>query len=562
VLLLSCAAGLLVALGGGAALATSGEGVPPGTRVRAVDIGGLSEAEAVARLESAFATERTSSISLVADGEVLQLDPVKAGIDLDEQATVDRALEAGRLDRLMARLGSGRDVDPVPSYDADRLRAELTRLKKGFDREPREGAVRFSPEGEPVAAPPLTGRSLDVDGTVRALQASYLSARVDAAADITAVSTTAQDVQEAMDEVAVPAVAAPISVDVEGDRLVVEPLDIAKALRLEATDGEIEPRLDAAVLHERVSGKLRKVGTPAVDATFDVSTGTPVVVPSKTGMSVSADDLAEAVMDVLTDPEPRKASAPLTVSQPRVSTEVAKGLGVREVIGTFTTRHPCCRPRVENIHRIADIVDGYVLRPGDRFDLNGYVGPRDKARGFKEAPQILEGQFVDRVGGGVSQFATTIFNAVFFSGLKDITHTPHSYYISRYPPGREATVSFPLPDLIFENDSPHGVLIKTSYTGTSITVTFWGTKRYDDVRSITGPRTRLRDFGTEYVDRDDCTATEGEKGFDIVVTRVFEDGGREVKRESFKTRYKPEPRFICGKAPRGRRSSSPAPTGG
>jgi vancomycin resistance protein YoaR len=204
---------------------------------------------------------------------------------------------------------------------------------------------------------------------------------------------------------------------------------------------------------------------------------------------------------------------------------------------------------VQNIHRIADLVDGYVLRPGDRFDLNAVVGPRDKARGFLEAPQILEGQFVDRVGGGVSQFATTIFNAVFFSGLADVTHAPHSYYISRYPPGREATVSFPLPDLIFENDSPHGVLIKTRYTGTSITATFWGTRRFDEVKAVAGPRTRLRDFGTEYVDREDCTATQGEKGFDIVVSRVLVQGGRETGRERFKTRYKPEPRFICGPPP-------------
>ncbi len=548
VLLLSGAAAVLV-LGGGAALAGTGDGIPAGTSVRALDVGGLSRDAAVARLESAFSTERTSSISLVADGEVLQLDPVQAGIDLDEQATVDRALDVGPVDRLMARLGAGRDVDPVPSYEEDRLRAQLTRLKEGFDREPREGAVRFTPEGVPVEARPLSGRSLDVDGTVRALRASYLSARVDAAAEITPVRTTEEQVRRVRDEVAVPAVAAPVTVDVGGDPLVVAPIDIARALRLEAVDGKIEPRLEAEVLHEQVAGKLRTVGTPAVDATFDVSTGTPVVVPSKTGMSVSAEDLAAAVLGVLTDAAPRTATAPLTVSQPRVSTEVAKGLGVKEVIGTFTTRHPCCRPRVENIHRIADIVDGYVLRPGDRFDLNAYVGPRDKARGFKEAPQILEGQFVDRVGGGVSQFATTVFNAVFFSGLKDVTHTPHSYYISRYPPGREATVSFPLPDLVFENDSPHGVLVKTSYTGTSVTVTFWGTKRFDEIRSVSGPRTRIRDFGTEYVDREDCTSSAGAEGFDIVVTRVFVKGGKEVEREDFKTRYKPEPKFICGRKP-------------
>ena len=553
VLLLSAAAVVgVVGLSAGAAVATASDAVPAGTDVRALDIGGLSRAEAVERLSGAFATERSSSISLVADGEVLQLDPARGGLDLDAAATVDAALRIGVLDRLMSRLGSARSVDPVPAVDEQQLRLELERLASSVDRAPREGAVHFSPEAMAVEVLPLTGRRLDVPGAVAALRASYLSLRVEVPVDVTPVQTTDRDVRKALEQVGRPAMAAPITVQAEGDELVVEPVHLAAALLLEAgPDGKIEPELRADVLHEQVSAQLRTVGTPAGDATFDVSSGTPVVVPSRTGMSVSAADLAAAVLEVLTDEAPRRASAPLTVSQPRVSTSVAQGLGVREVIGTFTTRHPCCRPRVENIHRIAEIVDGYVLRPGERFDLNDVVGPRDTARGFQSAPQILEGQFVDSVGGGVSQFATTLFNAVFFSGLADVTHTPHSYYISRYPPGREATVSFPLPDLIFENDSPHGVYIDTSFTSRSITVTFWGTERFDEVRSITGPRTRLRDFGTEYVDRDDCTASDGEQGFDIVVTRVFVQGGREARREDFRTRYKPEPNFVCGKEPGG-----------
>jgi vancomycin resistance protein YoaR len=240
-----------------------------------------------------------------------------------------------------------------------------------------------------------------------------------------------------------------------------------------------------------------------------------------------------------------------------VTTERARGLGVRAVIGTFTTRHPCCAPRVTNIHAIADIVDGYVVLPGETFSLNGVVGRRDTARGFVQAPQILRGQFVKDVGGGVSQFATTLFNAVFFSGLKDVQHTPHSYYISRYPPGRESTVSYPQPDFRFQDDAPTGVLIKTSYTARSITVTFWGTKRYD-IASVSGPRTRVKPFGTEYVDRPDCTASAGAEGFDIVVTRVFKDlTGKVLRREPFKTRYLPEPHFVCGKPPAGEPAKQP-----
>jgi vancomycin resistance protein YoaR len=143
--------------------------------------------------------------------------------------------------------------------------------------------------------------------------------------------------------------------------------------------------------------------------------------------------------------------------------------------------------------------------------------------------------------------------------MKDVEHHPHSYYISRYPPGREATVSYPQPDLIWQNDSPDGVLVKTSYTQRSITVTFWGTKRYE-IESVTGERTRIKPFGKEYIERDDCTPASGAEGFDIVVTRVFKKNGVVVRREPFKTRYLPEPNFICGPPPAGQPAKQPAPS--
>jgi vancomycin resistance protein YoaR len=199
---------------------------------------------------------------------------------------------------------------------------------------------------------------------------------------------------------------------------------------------------------------------------------------------------------------------------------------------------------VQNIHTIADIVKGAVVLPGETFSLNGYVGARDRGRGFVEAPMILDGRFVPAVGGGVSQFATTMFNAVFFGGFQDVYHKPHSYWISRYPAGREATVSSPAPDLKWRNDSPYGVLITTSYTAKSVTVTFWSTKRYD-IESVSGSRTRIRGFRTQYDSSSTCESSSGEPGFDIDVWRVFKQNGKEVKREKFHTRYLPEPRFVC-----------------
>ena len=553
--LAGAAAAVVLGVGAvGASSAFAGDEVPDGVHVGDLDLSGLSRAEAEERITAGLAADAAAPVAVSADGERLTLDPARAGLSVDAAATAEEAASVGVLARLRSTFGGGREVDPVVEVDEPALRTAVAALRASVDREPAEGAVRFDATPAPVPVPPVTGRALDVDGAVDAVSEGWLAEdeAIELPVELEEVATTERDVQAAVRDIATPAIAAPVTLDAGGKDLVVPPQAIAKALTVVADDdGTLGPRLDPAVLHASVGAGLAGIGTPARNATFDVSSGTPVVVPSRPGTTVSPADLSAAVLGVLTAEPPRRAAVALTPASPRLTTEQAGALGIREVIGTYTSRHPCCAPRVQNIHRMADIVDGHVVLPGERFDLNRFVGPRDRARGFVEAPQILDGEFVDRVGGGISQFATTLFNAVFFSGLKDITHSPHSYYISRYPPGREATVSFPKPDLIFENDSPTGVLIDASYTDTSITVTFWGTKRFDEIRSITGPRTRLRDFDTRYVQRDDCTATSGEQGFDIVVTRVFVKGGREVGREPFRTRYLPEPRFICGPPPSG-----------
>jgi vancomycin resistance protein YoaR len=554
VLVLSGAAlaGALV-LGYGAASATGDDRVPRGVTVAGADLGGLDRIRATEQVGRALREPAAAPVALVADDEVLVLgDPRPAGLAVDVDATVDDALSAGPLDRLRALLGARRDVHPVTQVDEPALRGRLAELAAAFDRAPREGAVRFTSEPVPVPTMPLAGRSLEVDGAVEAVADRWLrqdEPEIEVPVAAAPVRTTDDDVVAVLEDVGRPAVAAPVLIDVEGAELEIRPIDIAEGLSLETgDDGRIAPRLDGERVLASVGERVRAVQTPPVDATFDTSSGAPVVVPAREGTRLDPQAVEEAVAPLLRAAPPRRATAALSVASARVTTERAAQLGVIEVVSTFTTRHPCCRPRVQNIHRIAEIVDGHVVLPGETFSLNDVVGRRDRARGFVPAPQILRGEFVDDVGGGVSQFATTLFNAVFFAGLEDVEHSPHSYYIDRYPPGREATVSFPAPDLRFRNDSPHGVLIRTSFTGTSITVTFWGTKRYD-VEALAGPRTRVRPFETRYVQRDDCTATDGAEGFDIVVTRVLREGGREVRREDFTTRYKPEPNFICGPPP-------------
>ena len=96
------------------------------------------------------------------------------------------------------------------------------------------------------------------------------------------------------------------------------------------------------------------------------------------------------------------------------------------------------------------MVNGAIVMPGETFSLNEHVGQRTEEKGFRRAGAII-GPIIEccddpaNIGGGVSQFTTTLYNAVFFSGLEDVDHTPHTLYISRYPEGREATLGWPEP---------------------------------------------------------------------------------------------------------------------
>ena len=187
---------------------------------------------------------------------------------------------------------------------------------------------------------------------------------------------------------------------------------------------------------------------------------------------------------------PRRRPPP---TEPELTTAEAEALGIVEPISEFTTNYPIAQYRLVNIGRASELINGTLVLPGETFSLNGTVGERTAENGFVKGFIIDGGQFREDFGGGVSQVATTTFNAVFFAGLEDVEHKPHSFYISRYPAGREATVAWPTVDLKFRNDSDTGVLMQYIHSPGEITVRFWGTKAYDEIRSVSSERYELHD---------------------------------------------------------------------
>ncbi|MFF3212874.1 VanW family protein [Streptomyces sp. NPDC002886] len=217
----------------------------------------------------------------------------------------------------------------------------------------------------------------------------------------------------------------------------------------------------------------------------------------------------------------------------------------QQVLSTFTVAYPAAPYRTHNIARAVELINGAVVEQGDIWSFNQAVGERTKENGFVDGIMINDGRYVKSPGGGVSAVATTMYNAMFFAGLKPVEHGAHSFYIERYPEGREATVAWGTLDLRWQNDSGHPVTVRASSTPDSVTVTLLGTKQYDDVRATKGPRTHITPPVKRTVTGPTCEPQTPLEGFDVSVDRVFVRGGHEVGRETFRTHYTPRDEIVC-----------------
>jgi vancomycin resistance protein YoaR len=547
------AVAVLAAAYGADLLISSGD-IPRSTVVAGVDIGSLSRADAAAELERELAPRVVADHTVVADDVEAILSPATAGIVLDVDATVDMADDQplNPWTRLVT-LFSDREVDPVITGEDTALAAQIETIAAQVDRAPVDATIAIDGT-TPGVVEAADGRTLDRDGSADAITEALASGGdpgtpIELPVDVEPVDVDDAEAQRVLDETVAPALSAPVSVVVQGgdDTAEVSVEAIAASLTFTPDEsGVLSVGIDPAALETALGDELAVFGSGAEDARFQISGGAVTVVPSVDGTGVAPATLAEQLLPALTEPAPRTVTAQLGPVPADFTTEEAQALGIKEEIGSFTTNIGNAASG-ENIRVVAGEVDGALVLPGETFSLNGFTGPRGLAQGYVEAGVINNGKFTTAVGGGISQFATTMFNAVFFSGLEDVFHKPHSYYISRYPAGREATVYYDSIDLQWRNDSETGVYIDTAWTPGTITVTFYGTKRYE-IQSVSSDRYNQRSpVVQDKPDDGSCKPQAGSTGFDITVTRVFRDlaSGAEVKREDFQTRYAAEPVIRC-----------------
>ena len=451
-----------------------------------VEVGGLSEAEIRHEVEKLAIEYGARDLALLTPTGTIPATPAQLGFSLDVDANVAAALAAGQAGAspiawAQSFFGS-HDLDAIVNWDevpaqqfTDGLDVVLVRDAAPARLELRDGAF--------VVEPGVTGLKVTPDD-VRAAIRQVAAART--LPDVIVVEpssfppqVTAFDLQPTADYVNA-RTAQGIVVYAEDTIRDFVPFEVRSWL--EVTPGNPPAiDIDTAYVTQVVEGRLANVGTPGDPGRFDVVDGVPVATDTRLARRCCAPNAGEAVLAALQAGH-HEIRLHLT-DVPGSEGDLIAETGIRELVGEFTTYYTPGQSRVTNIRRIAELVQGAIIAPGQRWSVNDYVGRRTEAKGFVDGGVIYLGKFQKDVGGGVSQFATTMFNAAFFAGLDFGEYQAHSIYLSRYPYGREATISYPHPDLQLINNTPYSVLLWPTSTEESVTVQIYSTLHMTVVQS-------------------------------------------------------------------------------
>ncbi len=523
-----------------------------GTRIAGVDVGGLTPHQAQSMLEARARRLERVPISFVAGGHRFRLSAHELGVQADWGAAVAAAKRQGGgigLVRGFRRLSLEffpQDVVPqVQAYEAG-LDYELGLITNAVDR-PRRDATLVRRGLRVTIEPGAAGLSLDPvaarEAIVRAL-ASFSRAPVELPVQTTPPAVTVASLTAAQRRAST-IVSAPLRLIVNGKTLRVPRWRLATILDLATM------RFGGAAADAWFAKLERQTDRDPKDAGFAVD-GTHVhVTPGEPGLALDVPRSAAAMLAAASRTTARTAHLVLAVKPPARSAQQAAAMGITGVVGSYETFYGGDPNRIHNVELVSHLVDNKLIAPGATFSFNETTGERSAAKGFLEAPVIVNGELQTGLGGGVCQVSTTVFNAAYEAGLPITARTNHALYISHYPLGRDATVDYPDVDLKFVNDTGHWLLLRTWVGPSSLTVGLYGTPQHRRIVTVAQP---LRVVSPPPVQKTvDATLKPGEVVVDdpgvpaqstSVERKVYAANGSLLSDQTWYSSYRAQPKII------------------
>jgi vancomycin resistance protein YoaR len=540
------------------AFAGSSARLADGVTIAGVDVGGMTPAQARSTLEQRAADVAATPVPFTAGDETWPLTPRQLGVEADWASAVEAARREGEgfgpvrgIRRLQTRVFGADIAPPVRVYDAA-LTYHVGRLARGVAQAPREGAIRLRGL-TPELVPAQTGRALDVraaEATIVRALATFGRAPVGLPVRLEPPKVTTEEVRPALAHARL-ALSAPVRLALGETRWRLPRWRIAQLLALPA-NGTTTLTIGGDPAEEWLDGLASRVDRPPRDASFSGNEdGTVSIVPSAAGVELDPVATSRRLLAAALTPSRRLAHVVVVESSPEFTTANAKALGVTTVLSTYATGYAGSADRINNLRLAVRFLEGARVAPGATFSFNDRVGERTEERGFRSAPVIVGAEYEEGVGGGVSQVATTVFNAAWEAGLPIPERNPHALYIGRYPLGRDATVNFPNLDLKFVNDTDGWIVVHAGAGGSGIFVSLFGVDTGRRVVSTPGslretgpPRTELERDPTMLVGQR-IVESDGEPSRAVSVERiVYDRDGTVRRRETWSTSYRSEAKLV------------------
>ncbi len=411
------------------------DAVFPNVCVSGVNIGGMTQEEAVKALEESLSktyAERTLTVRL--PDRTLVFEPEKANIPVDTDALVELAMAYGRQDGAIAALrtylacrqsGYIVNAEDLQQVDTDYIRDLIEETAAEVKREKVLSEVSMDEEAQMLTITiGHNGRSLDADGLYETVMEAYDTGDL---SDIT------------------------FSYDID-------PCDIV----------DLQPYYD-------------KYCKPARNAYYN--TAEQKLMPEVVGYGF---DIYAVNAQIALAEEGEVLEVQLAVMEPTVTMEQYNNKNYPDVLSSYRSAHTYNADRTTNLTLACNAIDGTVLAPGEVFSFNSIVGERTVDKGYKEGiVYTKDGKSEMEEGGGICQIVSSVYMCALTADLQIIERQPHMYPVSYVKPGCDATVYWGAVDFKFKNTNSTPIKINASVSGGYVNVSFVGTNEHDYTVSMT-----------------------------------------------------------------------------
>jgi vancomycin resistance protein YoaR len=456
--------------------------VYPNTSVAGVQIGGLSVKDAATLLSSNI--KKPEKIQLTGAGQPFTIESKDFDLSYNYTESAERAYNlyrtgnffydlTGRVEVLFHPINIGVSLD----FDNDKLDRIISVISGQISIEPVDPSISLT-DGGIVINRGAAGTEVDTNSLRNTIGAYISMARTDEivipiyTVDNTLNESEAQELRARAEKY----IGKSLELKFEYNTYTLSDKDLVKTLdyRSGFNDESIE------TIAENIAGKVNR---EPQNSKFVFENGRVTEFqPSLDGIQTDIEELKIKLTDSLStiefsDDKTSSIDIPTQKTPPEITTDKINNLGIKELIGRGTSTYfHSISSRVHNVVLAASRINGTLVKPGDTFSFNNTLGDVSAFTGYQQAYIISGGKTILGDGGGVCQVSTTLFRAILNAGLPVIERQAHAYRVGYYeqdsPPGIDATVYAPSPDLKFKNDTPAYILIEAKADPKNYSLTF------------------------------------------------------------------------------------------